>query len=418
MRIHIVMLLLLAQSSMAAVAGEWPAWRGADGSGISKETGLPVRWSGTDNVLWKVPLAEPCNSTPIVWGDRVFITQGLDSGKRRALIALDRRTGRQLWQQEVACDVEETSHRQNPPCSASPITDGRSVFAYFASGGVLACSVEGKRLWRRELGPVLSRWGNGGSPVLYEDLLIVFHGPGTPSILYGLDRKTGETVWQSQETAINSPIFGSWSTPVVVRSADRDELVMPLPGMKIGGPGMFKGYNPASGELLWHIDGLGNEVYAMPIVGDAGKLLVGVSGHNGPTMAIRPGGTGDATSTHRLWRTEAKNPQRVGSGVIHDGRLYLADATGILQCLNAQSGELIYRQRLGGNLWGSILLADGRLYVSNLEGDTFVVKAGPKFELIAKNSLDEPTYAAPAAAHGQLFLRTHKHLYCIAEPGR
>jgi outer membrane protein assembly factor BamB len=412
------MLLLLAQISMAAVAGEWPAWRGADSSGISKETGLPVRWSATDNVLWKVPLAEPCNSTPVVWGDRVFITQGLDSGKRRALIALDRRTGRQLWQQEVACDVEETSHRQNPPCSASPVTDGRTVFANFASGGVLACSVEGKRLWHRELGPVLSRWGNGGSPVLYEDLLIVFHGPGTPSILYGLDRQTGETVWQSQETAINSPIFGSWSTPVVVRSGDHDELVMPLPGKKIGGPGMFKGYDPASGEMLWRIDGLGNEVYAMPIVGDGGKLLVGVSGHNGPTMAIRPGGTGDATSTHRLWRTETKNPQRVGSGVVHDGRLYLADATGILQCLNAQSGEVIYRQRLGGNLWGSILLADGRLYVSNLEGDTFVVKVGPEFELIEKNSLNEPIYAAPAAAHGQLFLRTHKHLYCIGENGR
>jgi outer membrane protein assembly factor BamB len=411
---RILILFVVASSASLVSAGDWPAWRGADGSGISAEKNLPVQWSNSDGILWKIPLPEACNSTPIVWGERVFLTQGLDGGKRRALIALDRKTGKHLWQEEVPCDVTETTHKQNPPCSASPITDGKAVYANFASGGVLACSLDGKRLWHRELGPVLSRWGNGGSPVLYGDLLIVFHGPGTPSILYGLDRKTGETVWTSNETAINSPIFGSWSTPIVVRAGDHDELVMPLPGGKIGGPGFFKGYDPASGKSLWQIEGLGNEVYAMPIVGAGGGIIVGISGHNGPTMAIRPGGTGDSTTTHTLWRTEKKNPQRVGSGVIHDGHLFLADATGILQCLKADTGELVFRERLGGNLWGSILLADGKLYVSSLEGDTFVVKAAPKFELIAKNSTGEATYAALAPANGQLFLRTHQHLYCIS----
>jgi outer membrane protein assembly factor BamB len=373
-----------------------------------------VRWSATDHIRWKVPLPEPCNSTPIVWEDRVYLTQGLDGGKRRALLALDRRTGEKLWQEEVACEVEETTHRQNPPCSASPVTDGKSVYANFASGGILACSFDGRRLWHHDLGPVLSRWGNGGSPVIYGDLLIVFHGPGTPSILYALDRATGRTVWTSEETAINSPVFGSWSTPVVVRSGERDELIMPLPGGEVGGTGWFKGYDPSSGKTLWQVDGLGNEVYAMPIVGTGGRIIVGVSGHNGPTLALRPGGAGNATATHRLWQIEQKNPQRVGSGVIHDGHLYLGDATGILQCLKADTGEVVYRGRLGGNLWGSILLAEGRLYVCNLEGDTFVVKAAPEFELIAKNSIQEPTYAALAPAHGDLFLRTHQHLYCIA----
>lgn len=329
----------VATVSLSALAGDWPAWRGTDGTGISDETGLPVRWNSTDNIRWKIPLAEACNSTPIIRGDQVFLTQGFDGGKRRALIALDRKSGETQWQQEVSCDVEETTHKQNPPCSASPITDGQAVYANFASGGVLACSLDGRRLWHRDLGPVLSRWGNGGSPILYGDLLIVFHGPGTPSILYGLDRKTGETVWTSKETPINSPIFGSWSTPVVVKSGDRDELVMPLPGDEIRSPGYFKGYEPSSGKTLWRIEGLGNEVYAMPIVGAGGGIIVGVSGHNGPTMAIRAGGSGNSTGTHTLWRTETKNPQRVGSGIIHNGSLFLADATGILQCLKADTGR-------------------------------------------------------------------------------
>ena len=242
------------------------------------------------------------------------------------------------------------------------------------------------------------------------------HSPylmGTPSILYGLNKSTGRTVWTSEETAINSPVFGSWATPLIVRTASRDEMIMPLPGGKIGGPGWFKAYDPASGKPLWKIDGLGNEVYAMPIIGAGGNIVVGISGHNGPTMAIRPGGSGDSTQSHLLWRTKSKNPQRVGSGVIYGGHLFLADATGVLQCLDAETGDLVFRERLGGNLWGSILLADDRLYVSNLEGDTYVVKAAAEFELIAKNSIGEATYAAIAPAHGKLFLRTHKHLYSI-----
>jgi outer membrane protein assembly factor BamB len=414
MRVCSLAVWMLLGLAAPAVSDNWPAWRGADGTGISGETGLPVQWSGTENIRWKVPLAEPCNSTPIVWEERIFLTQGFEKGKRRALLALDRKTGATLWKHEVSCDVEETTHGQNPPCSASPVTDGKAVYANFASGGVLACSLDGRRLWHRELGPVLSRWGNGGSPIVFGSLLIVFHGPGTPSILHGLDRESGRTVWTSEETAINSPVFGSWSTPVVVRAGDRDELVMPLPGEKIGGAGLFKGYDPLTGKALWQVDGLGNEVYAMPIIGIGGRVIVGVSAPNGPTMAIRPGGSGNATQTHRLWRTESKNPQRVGSGIIHDGHLFLADATGVLQCLKAESGEPVFQERLGGNLWGSILLADGKLYVSNLEGDTYVVRATPKFELLAKNSVGEPTYAALAPAHGELFLRTHGHLYCIS----
>ncbi len=412
---RIMLAWIIAVFVTSSVSAEnWPAWRGADGTGISQERNLPLHWSDKENIRWKVPLPEPCNSTPIIWENHVFLTQGVDGGKRRVLIAIDRTSGESRWQRELVCETEETSHRQNPPCSSSPVTDGKFVYAYLASSGVIAFDFAGKELWRRDLGPVLHRWGNGGSPVIYKDLLILFHGPGDPSILYALNRQTGQTVWTSQETDINSNIFGSWGTPFVLHTDKRDELILPLPGAKIGGVGWFKAYDPDNGKMLWQCDGLGNEVYAMPIVGKAGDVIVGISGHNGPTLAVRPGGMGNVTESHRLWKTETKNPQRIGCGIIHGDHLFIADATGIMECLVAKTGELVWKERVGGNLWGSILLADGRLYVSNLEGDTFVVNASDKFEVVAKNSIAEPTYAALAASNGELFLRTHENLYCIS----
>jgi outer membrane protein assembly factor BamB len=406
-------ILLFCTASLHAE--NWPAWRGADGTGICRERKLPVHWSPTTNIRWKIALPEPCNSTPVVWEDRVFLTQGLEGGKRRVLMALDRKTGRALWQRERACSDEETTHPQNPPCSSSPVTDGKHVFAYFASAGVAAYDLDGNPVWHRPLGPVLHRWGNGGSPVLYKDLVILFHGPGDPSTLMALKKSTGETVWKSEEVGINSPVFGSWSTPVIVHAGQRDELIMPLPGDEIGGPGRFKAYDPGNGKVLWQCDGLGNEVYAMPIVAPGGDLIVGISGHNGPTLATRPGGTGDVTQTHRAWQSTMQIPQRIGSGIIHDDLLFISDANGFAECLVARTGESVWKERLGGDLWGSLLLAGDRLYVSNLAGDTFVLRAGRKFEVLAKNSIGEPTYAPLAPSHRELLLRTHQNLYCIGE---
>lgn len=405
--------LALVLVAAHAWADNWPAWRGEAARGVSSEKDLPLVWGPERNVRWKAPLPEPGNSTPIVWGQRVFLTQALDGGKRRALIAFDRATGKQLWQHALPCDVAETSHRQNPPCSASAVTDGTLVFADFASAGVVACDVDGQEVWRRDLGPVLHKWGNGASPILYKDLLIVFHGPGEPAFLTALDKRTGKTVWKKDETAINSPIFGSWSTPVVVHVNGRDELIMALPGDKIGGDGEFKAYDPATGNELWRCKGLGNEVYAMPVVSAKADLVVGISGHNGPLLAVRPGGKGDVTATHQAWRQAGKNPQRIGSGILHEGRLYLADAPGFLECLDAKTGQEIWKERVEGNLWGSMLLAGDRLYVTSLEGTTYILAAAPKFQLLGKNEINEPTYAALAASNGELFLRTWKHLYCI-----
>jgi outer membrane protein assembly factor BamB len=383
---------------------------------VCDERDLPLTWNRNENIRWKAALPGPGNSTPVVWGERVFLTQALEGGKRRAIIAFHRANGKKLWQREVPCTVNETTHKQNPPCSSSPVTDGTAVYAHFASAGVVAYDFDGKQLWQRDLGPVLHKWGNGSSPILHKNLLIVYQGPGEPTFLTALDKHTGRTVWTRKETGINSNIFGSWSTPVIVRVGSRDELIMPLPGDRIGGDGEFKSYAPDTGDELWRCVGLGNEIYAMPVVAPAGDIIVGISGHNGPTMAFKPGGKGDITTSSRLWRHADKLPQRIGSGVIHDGHLYLTDAEGFVECLEARSGKNIWKERLPGRLWGSILLAENRLYVSSLEGQTFVLAASPKYQLLAGNDLGETIYAAPAVSDGQIFLRTYEHLYCIGKP--
>ncbi len=413
MRTVLPALLLIA--SGRASAQDWPAWRGPGADGVSAERGLPVEWGETKNVRWKAVLPEPGNSTPVVWGDRVFLTQAFDRGRRRAIFAFDRAGGRKLWQHEVACAVEETTHpRDNPPCSASPVTDGRAVYAHFASAGVLACDLEGRKLWHRDLGAVLHKWGNGPSPVLYKDLLIVLQGPGVPTFLVALDRRTGRTVWKTDLPGINSPVFGTWSTPAVARVNGRDELILPLPGETVGGEGEIKAFDPGTGKELWRCAGLGNEVYAMPVMSQDAGMVVAISGHNGPTLAVRTGGAGDVTATHRLWRSEGKMPQRVGSGILHEGHLYLSDADGFAECIEAATGKVLWKERLGGRLWGSLLLAGGRIYVGNLEGQTFILEASPTFKQLGRNDLNEITYAAPAASNGALFLRTHRHLWCIA----
>lgn len=407
------LIVAVEQASLLALAENWPSWRGPQANGISNERSLPVTWSATQNVRWKAPLPGPGNSTPIVWGDRVFLTQSLDKGKRRAVLCFARADGKKIWQRGVPCTVKEVTPADNPPCSSSPVTDGQAVYANFASAGVVAYDFNGKKLWHRDLGPLRHVFGNGSSPTLYKNMLILFHGPGEPTFMIGLDKRTGKTVWKQDEHALDHQLFGTWSSPVVARLGKRDELLMCLPGEQIGGDGWVKSYDPATGKELWRCVGLGASLYASATVAPAGDVIVAASGFYGPVMAVRPGGTGDVTTSHRLWHVAGKNPQRVGSPLVWGGYVYLADAAGFAECLDARDGKRVWKERLEGKLWGSILLAGGKLYVSNLEGQTFVLATGPKFERMATNDIGEPTYAALAASDGQLFLRTWKHLYCL-----
>ena len=399
-----------------AGAENWPQWRGPEGSGVSHEKNLPVRWGPQENVRWRVPLPERGNSTPIVWGQRIFITQAV--GDRRTLMCLDRVSGKLLWQQGVVSDGKEPSHETNPYCSASPVTDGQRVIASFGSSGLFCYDLDGRELWRRDLGKQIHIWGNAASPILHEELCILNFGPGERTFLIALDKKTGRTLWQHDEPGGSSgdkkpgqekaEWIGSWSTPVVIHPGDHDELLMNYPGRACA-------FDPRTGRELWTCAGLNPLAYASPLYADG--IVVALGGYNGSSLGVRAGGSGDVTATHRLWQVP-KNKQRVGSGVIYGDHIYILDDPGIAECIELKTGRVIWNERLKGpgataDNWSSLVLSEEKLFAINQSGDAFVWKASPKFEVISTNSIGERTIASMAVSEGDIFLRSHQALWRI-----
>ena len=414
-------LLTLALAS-TALAANWPAWRGPTGDGVCAETGLPLTWSATENVKWKTPLPERGNSSPVVWGERVFVTQAIDKEMKRLLLCLDRATGKELWRAGTTAAEKELTHDTNPPCSASPVTDGERVIVSFGSAGVFCYDFAGKELWKRDLGVQRHIWGNASSPVLAGDLCFLNFGPGERTFLIALDKKTGKTAWQHDEPggASGEPKpdadpkkpawIGAWSCPLFRRVGERDELIMPWPGRVCA-------FDPASGKELWTCAGLTALIYTSPIFSDG--IAVSMAGYGGSALAVRAGGSGDVTATHRLWlHPNAK--QRIGSGVISDGHIYILDDPGVAECIELKTGRVVWEQRLkgsgpSGTNWSSLVLADGKCLGMTQGGDAFVFKASPTFELLATNSLGEVTNSSFAVSNGEIFIRTHKSLWCIAK---
>lgn len=401
-------------------ASDWPQWRGPDGNGISVESGLPVRWSVEENIAWKVELPEPGNSTPVVWGDRVFVTQPRVKIHRRDLMCFDRRDGRLLWTAGTEWPGEDLTHSTNPPCSSSPVTDGERVIAWFGSAGLFCFDMEGRELWKRDFGVQKHIWGYGSSPVINGDFCYLNFGPGDRSFLVAVNCHTGETVWQHDEPVnergtdeapfTSRDYCGSWSTPVIGRIAGCEQLLVSFP---------FRicAFDPQSGTELWTSHGINALVYTSPLV--ANDRVVAMGGYNGMAIGLKieASSSGDITSSHRLWRHE-KTRQRIGSGVIHEGHIYIHNDPGIAECFELETGRLIWQQRLSGSgsgatNWSSIMVAGGVCYTINQAGDCFVFRAGPEFELIAANSLGESSNSSVIASRGQLLIRTHRHLWCI-----
>ena len=414
------LLTVLSPGSMNA--GDWPAWRGPTGMGTSTERALPLRWGTNLNVRWRVALPEPGNSTPITWRNRVFVTQALTQDKRRTLMCFDRATGKLLWQQGPVYAAQEQTHQTNPLCSASPVTDGDCVVAWFGSAGLFCYDLEGKELWHRDLGPQRHIWGWGSSPVLQGNLCFLNFGPGEPSYLLAVDKRTGKDVWKVVEPNADSgekkperekPIWaGSWSTPVLIQAGGREQLVLSWPGRVVA-------FEPASGKEIWTCSGLNPLAYTSPIYDEGRNILVAMGGFGGMSLAVKPGGTGDVTQTARLWH-HPKTKQRIGSGVIHDGHIYILNDPGVAECFELESGKLVWEERLKGpgpkaDNWSSMVLADGKLFSINQGGDAFVLKASPKFEVLATNSVHEITMSSLAPSNGEIFVRTYQHLWCIGE---
>ncbi len=411
-----LLLLSLLLPCLPAAAENWPMWRGAQGDGTSTESHLPEKWSQTENVAWKVPLPDRGNSTPVVWGDKVLITQAIEKEGKRLLLCFDKKTGKQLWDAGTIYKEPELTHATNPYAAASPATDGERIIVFFASAGLFCYDMNGKELWKRtDLGKQHHIWGNGTSPVLAGDRVFLNFGPGEKTTLYGFDKKTGKTLWQHDEPggasgeAGNKTWLGSWADPLFRNVGSREELLMAYPGRACA-------FDPASGKELWTCEGMTKLVYNSPLYAEGMAIVMG--GYGGAAMAIKTGGSGDVTATHRVWHLP-KVQQRIGSGVIHEGHHYILTDGGILECRNVKTGTLVYQERLKGPgptaaNWSSLVLsADGKCYAANQGGDCFVFKASPTFQLLATNSLGERIIGSIAISDGHLFIRGYKNLWCI-----
>lgn len=380
---------------------------------------MPLRWNSTNNVRWKTALPDRGNATPIIWEDQIFVAQAVENEGKRLVICFDRRDGRELWRAGTTFEGKELTHEINPYCSASPVTDGERVIAFFGSAGLFCFDMEGKVLWQRDLGKQEHIWGYGASPVIYEDLCIQNFGPGERSFLIAVNKKTGETVWQVDERGHSgqekpgeerAEWIGSWSTPIIREVQGRKELLMTFPTRVCA-------LDPQTGKELWTCSGLNPLVYTSPLYSEG--IVIGMGGYQGAALAVRAGGNGDVTESRRLWHIP-RTRQRIGSGVVHGDFVYILNQPGIAECLELESGKARWEERLKGEgvssaAWGSMVLAEDRLYVTNESGDTFVVRASPEFEVLSVNPLGERTLASPAVSSGEIFIRTYKNLWCIGE---
>ncbi|MEY2408628.1 MAG: hypothetical protein QOF48_1298 [Verrucomicrobiota bacterium] len=420
--LSILIPFVLLTGGASVSAANWPSWRGPDGQGISTEKDLPFRWSATENVRWKIALPDRGNSTPVVWGDKVLFTQAIDEKHERSLLCVARSDGRLLWQKSVIYTAKEGTHESNPFCSASPVTDGQRVIVCHGSAGVLCYDLDGKELWRRDLGKQEYEWGNGSSPVLHDKVCVIYFGPGKNSRLMGLDKNSGKTLWEYSEPAIETGkrtdgfrgqepgMVCTYSTPLIVQSGLRHELIMSFPRY-------MRAFDPLAGRELWTCDGLNPLVYTSPIAADG--IVVAMGGFSGNTIACKTGGSGDITTNGRLWQT-VRTKSGIGSGVIHDGHIYILNSGGIAECIELKTGKSLWTERPRGtgpksDSWSSMVLAEDRLYILNQSGDCIVLRASPKFEQLAVNSIgNELCNASLAVSDGDFFIRTHKQLWCIS----
>jgi outer membrane protein assembly factor BamB len=407
-----ILLLCLVSSLHAA---DWPQFRGPTADGVTSDTNLPLTWSEKENLIWRTELPGPGSSSPIISGDKVFLTSysgyGIDVKEpgdmaklKRHAICLDKKTGKILWNHEITTDLPNkpytgtyiTTHGY---ASSSAVTDGKGVFFFMANAGVYAYTVDGKAVWNVSVGEKAHDWGVGSSPILYGELLIV-NAALESNQLVALDRKTGKTVW----SATGFP--ASWNTPTIVKVDGHDELV-------VNSSGKLRAFDPKDGKELWSCDSI-----------KAAELCPSIVAHDGVIFVIgHPGGQSQAVKGGKvLW--QAQKGSNVGSPVYKDGHLYfINDSRGVATCLDAKTGAVVYEQPLASrqkrDRWYSTpLLAGDKMYCVGRETGTYVIAAKPQFELLATNVIsndDSISNASPAVSDGQIFLRSNKYAYCFGK---
>lgn len=439
-RISIGCILLTAGMAMA---GDWPQFRGPSASGVGDGTNPPVRWDGAKgtNVIWKTPIPGLAVSSPVIWGDQIFVTTAVSGDPKQAfriglfgdtdpvndrsnhvwkILAVDKKTGKIQWEQTAHQGVPRTKrHAKSSQASPTPATNGKVVVAYFGSEGLFAYSVDGKLLWKKDLGiqnagwffDPDSEWGAASSPVIHKNSVIVQCDRQKDSFLAAYDLKDGKELWRTPRAEIPT-----WGTPTVVTSAAGSEVVT-------NGTKAIRGYDADTGRELWTL-GPNSEVTCTTPVFSQGLIFV-TAGYPPvqPIYAIKAGSKGDLTLKDGKESSEsiAWSKQRGGvylpSPIVYGDYLYMVNNNGVLSAYEAKSGNRLYQQRIEGGVsfTASPIAAAGKLYIPSEDGELFIVKAGPKYELMARNPIGEPILATPAMSGDLLIVRGDKHLFAIAE---
>ena len=430
--------LFLRGTEAPTMAPNWPQWRGPDGQGISPERDLPTQWSPTRNILWKTPIPGHGYSSPIVWGKRVFLTAAIEGpvvpgakavrhldkdGKGFAhpdavgadhlqtfvVLCLDSETGKILWERIAFKGTpHDDHHRLNTYATPTPVTDGRYVYAYFGAEGLYCYDFQGNRIWKTSLGPIATMgMGVASSPVLYEELLIIVadQDNGVNSFLAAVDKKTGREVWRVSRTALES-----WSSPILVRTPQRAELVVSARELVIS-------YDPATGKELWRCSGPGHHPTATPVARH-GLVVITAGRGEKRVFAVRLGGSGDLTGTpYVAWRYD-RGTAHVASPILYGDHLYLITDGGMMTWLDAKTGHVRYRGArlpVPTKFSASIVAFDGKILLSSEDGDNFLLEAGPRHKILHTNPIGEPIFSSPAIAGGKILIRSEKTLFCISK---
>jgi outer membrane protein assembly factor BamB len=403
---HSISLVALCLAPLAAVADNWPGWRGPSGDGISAEKGLPVHWSWDKNVRWKVPLHGAGVSAPVVWGERVFLTASTGRLNDELHITCHHRAdGRLLWHTRLFGTAPTDLYPAGGMAVPTPAADARHLYVLFGTGDLACLDHAGKPVWIRSLaqeyGPFRNRWGMAASPILVGDLLVVQVDHWSQSYLLTVEARTGANRWKTDRDAgVN------WSSPLPVQVGGKIQLV-------VVGTEKARGYDAATGRELWSAGGLDYQCIPTPVA--AAGLVVLTSGVGSRALRL-DGATGTLGTEHLVWVSKRASAF-IPSPVAYQGRLYVAGDQGFATCLDIATGKLLWKERLGEQYHASPVAGDGKIYFASKEGVVRVVRAGPTFELLAANDLGETLVASPAIADGAIFLRSERHLFCIQAKG-
>lgn len=389
---------------IADASENWQRFRGPAGTGHHSGKALLTQW-GPDDILWRIELKGEGHSSPVNWEHRIFLTGATDKGRCRFVCALDASDGHLLWEKSIPCEAPEKAHAMNSLATATCVTDGERVVAFLGSAGLHCFDLQGNPLWSQNLGDFPGPWGIAASPVIAGDLVIQNCDAQGESSLVALDKKTGKPVWR---TSRGEKPMGGWGTPVQIETGSRSELV-------INSEQGIDAYDPATGKPLWTCTGYNGRGEPEPVF--AHGLVLVVNGKAGDVYAIRPGGAGDVSATHRAWHTPRPKVRDIASPIVVGDSLFAIDMRGSATSYDARSGNVLWSERVPGSYTASPIASAGLIYLNNEAGETLVIRPGPKYDLVARNSLgDRPGElfrASPAPIDGRLYLRSNRALYCV-----